>query len=58
VLDVEASYTFNDRYKIVVGAQNVLDEFDREPRVLNLGSEGSLLGLNGGFYYTSISIDL
>jgi len=61
VLDVEASYTFNDRYKIVVGAQNVLDEFDREPRVLNLGytyPEGSSLGLNGGFYYTSIRIDL
>jgi len=59
VLDVEASYTFNDRYTIVVGAQNVLDEFpDRE---LNLGytyPEASPLGFNGGFYYARIRVDL
>ncbi|MCZ6501261.1 MAG: TonB-dependent receptor, partial [Gammaproteobacteria bacterium] len=62
VLDVEAAYTFNDRYTIIVGAQNVLDEFpDKEPRVLSLGytyPEASPMGFNGGFYYTRIRVDL
>ncbi|MEE8233292.1 MAG: TonB-dependent receptor, partial [Gammaproteobacteria bacterium] len=62
VLDVEAAYTFNDRYTIVVGAQNVLDEFpDKEPRVLSLGytyPEAAPFGFNGGFYYTRVRVDL
>ena len=62
VLDVEAAYTFNDRYTIIVGAQNVLDEFpDKEPRVLSLGytyPEASPMGFNGGFYYWRFRVDL
>jgi iron complex outermembrane receptor protein len=62
VLDVEAAYTWNDRYSIVLGAQNVLDEYpDKEPRVLTLGydyPEGSPMGFNGGFYYTRFRIDM
>lgn len=62
LLDVEAAYTWDDRYTIVVGAQNVFDEFpDKEPRALTLGyeyPEGSPMGFNGGFYYTRFRVDL
>ncbi len=62
VLDVEAAYTWNDRYSIIVGAQNVLDEFpDKEPRVLTLGyeyPEAAPFGFNGGFYYTRFRVDM
>ena len=62
LLDVEAAYSFNDRFTIIVGAQNVLDEFpDKEPRVLTLGyeyPEASPMGFNGGFYYTRFRVDL
>ena len=62
LLDVEGAYTWNDRYTIVVGAQNVLDEFpDKEPRALTLGykyPESSPMGFNGGFYYTRFRLDM
>ena len=62
LLDIEAAYTFNDRYTIIVGAQNVLDEFpDKDPRALALGNkfpEASPFGFNGGFYYTRFRVDL
>jgi iron complex outermembrane recepter protein len=62
LLDLEGAYTWNDRYSIIVGAQNVLDEFpDKEPRALTLGykyPEGSPMGFNGGFYYTRFRVDM
>lgn len=62
LLDIEAAYTFNDRYTIIVGAQNVLDEFPgKDPRALALGNkfpEASPFGFNGGFYYTRFRVDL
>ncbi len=62
LLDLEAAYTFNDHYTVVVGAQNVLDNYpDKEPRALNLGykyPEGSPFGFNGGFYYTRFRVDM
>ena len=62
LLDLEAAYTWSDRYTLIVGAQNVLDEFpDKEPRALTLGykyPEGSPMGFNGGFYYTRFRIDM
>ncbi len=62
LLDLEAAYTFNDRYTVIVGAQNVLDNYpDKEPRALTLGykyPEGSPMGFNGGFYYTRFRVDM
>jgi iron complex outermembrane receptor protein len=62
LLDIEGAYTWNDRYSLVVGAQNVLDEFpDKEPRSATLGyayPEGSPMGFNGGFYYTRFRVDM
>lgn len=62
LLDVEVGYTWNDRYTLIAGAQNVLDEFpDKDPRSLSLGNkfpEASPFGFNGGFYYTRFRVDL
>ena len=53
---------WNDRQSIIVGAQNVLNEFpDKEPRELTLGykyPEGSPMSFNGGFYYPRIRVDM
>ncbi len=63
LVDVEATFTFADRYRISVGGENV---FDTEPDaeqgfVLNLvGVRKSLtspFGFNGGFWYVRASAD-
>ncbi len=62
LLDAEAAYTWSDRYTIVLGAQNMLDEFpDKEPRALTLGykyPEASPTGYSGGYYYSRFRVDL
>jgi iron complex outermembrane receptor protein len=59
IFDVEGAYTFNDRYSIIVGAQNVLDQ---EAPLLNDNLDGTIgsgntytgtspWGIEGGFWY-------
>jgi len=64
IVDVEAAYTFNDAYTVVVGAQNVFDtdagkEFDS-----GVGrssgqqfTSGSPFGSDGGFWYARFLVD-
>jgi len=64
IVDVEAAYTFNDAYTVVIGAQNVFDtdagkEFDS-----GVGSSsgqqftsGSPFGSDGGFWYARFLVD-
>jgi|TARA_B100002003_G_scaffold251548_2_gene295792 iron complex outermembrane receptor protein len=62
VLDVEASYTFSDRYTITVGAQNVLDDLlNSGSSILDTGStyhSAMQKNQNGGYYYTQIRVEL
>ena len=60
MLDAEAGYTFNDRFTIVVGADNITDEVpDENPNaaagVGNQYSQWAPGGFNGRFLYTRIS---
>ena len=59
IFDVEGAYTFNDKYSIIVGAQNVLDE---NGPLLNDNQDGTIgsgdtypgstpWGYEGGFWY-------
>ena len=56
-VDVEAAYTMNDMFTVVVGAQNLLDEYPQETTqgaqdgVGMLYPENSPYGFGGGFYY-------
>ena len=56
-VDVEAAYTMNDAFTVVVGAQNLLDEYPQETTqgaqdgVGMLYPENSPYGFGGGFYY-------
>ena len=56
-VDVEAAYTMNDTFTVVVGAQNLLDEYPQETvrgaqdGVGMLYPENSPYGFGGGFYY-------
>ncbi len=59
IFDVEAAYTFNDRYSIIVGAQNVLDQeapIDNDNLDGTIGSGNTYTGTSpwgteGGFWY-------
>ena len=61
LVDAEVAYTWRDRYTLVLGAQNLLDEYpDEDPRSLDLGNkypEDAPAGFNGGFYYSRFRID-
>ena len=68
VIDLEAAYTFNQRYSIVVGAQNAfdadapLDNFNTAgPQFSNNSgekyTESSHWGINGGFWYLRFRAD-
>ena len=56
-LDGEAAYTFNDRMTLVLGAQNLLDEYPQttaqaaQDAVGMLYPENAPYGFNGGYYY-------
>jgi iron complex outermembrane receptor protein len=61
LVDLEAAYTFADRYTVTVGAQNVFDEYPDENPLAgsfgNLYSAQSPIGFNGGFWYARLNID-
>nr|MBX2859427.1 TonB-dependent receptor [Cellvibrionaceae bacterium] len=62
LVDIEGAYTFAEQYTLVVGAQNVLDEYpDENPNaaggVGNLYSQFSPSGFGGGFYYLRLRYD-
>ena len=53
VLDVEVGYQFNDAVRLIVGAENMLDEYpDERPNASGLiYPDTSPFGFNGGYYY-------
>ncbi|MGI9284034.1 MAG: TonB-dependent receptor domain-containing protein [Pseudomonadales bacterium] len=62
IVDAEVAYTFNEKYTVTVGAQNLLDEFpDENPGaasgVGNQYSQFSPSGFGGGFYYLRLNLD-
>lgn len=65
IFDIEAAYTFNDNYSIIIGANNVFDE-DAPIEINNLdGTVGSgntftgtsPWGIEGAFYYARFRVD-
>ncbi len=61
VVDVEAAYTFNEYYTIIVGAQNVFDNTPGKDFDSGLGNSsgqiytsGSPFGQDGGFWYARV----
>ncbi len=66
IFDLEASYTFNQRYMVAVGANNILDEFGPKDPGNDDGGVGSgntyetgnPWGFDGGFYYLRVRVDL
>ena len=65
IVDVEASYTLDERYTFTIGAQNVFDESgpkDVQNRDGDIGSgnkydEGTPFGFDGGFWYLRFRAD-
>lgn len=63
IVDVEGTLTFQDRYRVTLGAENVFDELpDREqdPTLGFLGVTRALTspwGFNGGFWYLRLAAD-
>jgi iron complex outermembrane receptor protein len=60
IVDAEVAYTWNERTTIVLGAQNLLDEFpDDNPNaaagVGNKYSQFTPFGFNGGFWYLRVN---
>jgi iron complex outermembrane receptor protein len=54
IVDSEVAYNFNDSLRLIVGAENLLDEYpsELEQNVSGLVyAETSPFGFNGGFYY-------
>lgn len=57
LIDFEAAYTFRDRYTLVVGADNVFDEYPDTDALYPDFSNGGIypnsspFGFNGGFWY-------
>ncbi|TQV76039.1 TonB-dependent receptor [Exilibacterium tricleocarpae] len=63
LVDAEVAYTFNEKYTVTFGAQNLLDEFpDENPDGADQAgrrySQFSPSGFNGGFYYLRLRYDL
>ena len=62
---MEAAYTFNDRFSVIVGAQNLFDEFgpvDQDNLDGTIGSgntfeTGTPFGFDGGFWYLRLRAD-
>jgi iron complex outermembrane receptor protein len=63
MVDIEAAYTFKDRYSIIVGADNVFDEFPETHFLFPDFSFGekypasSPIGYHGGFWYVRLSAE-
>jgi iron complex outermembrane recepter protein len=65
IFDLELSYTLNNRYTFIAGAQNLFDKFpDKDPNRLSAGNSGneyttsSPWGMDGGFWYLRFRADL
>jgi iron complex outermembrane receptor protein len=69
VFDMEAAYTFNDRYTVVVGGMNIFDQGGAKDGNNSAGpdfsdnsgqkySESTHWGINGGFWYLRFRADL
>ncbi len=63
LVDLEARFTFAERYTVAVGGENIFDEFpddEQDPTSQFLGVNYALTspyGFNGGFYYLRLSAD-
>ena len=68
VFDMEAAYTFNDRYTVVVGGMNIFDQGGAKDLNNSAGpdfsdnsgqkySESTHWGINGGFWYLRFRAD-
>ncbi len=62
-MDIEATLTFNDRYRITVGGDNVFDtepDLEQDGILQVLGARTSItspFGNNGGFWYVRLAAD-
>ena len=59
IVDLEASYSFNDSLSLILGAQNIFDTTPDENQgaragVGNVYSQFSPFGFNGAFYYARV----
>lgn len=68
IFDMEAAYTFNERYTVVVGGQNIFDQDAPSDAFNDAGpnfsdnsgqkyTESSHWGINGGFWYLRFRAD-
>ncbi len=62
LVDAEAAYQINDQMGVVIGAQNIFDQFPEENPgarggVGNRYSQFSPFGFNGGFWYARFNYD-
>lgn len=65
LLDLEAAYTFNDNYSVIIGANNILDqdaplEDDNRDGTIGLGAKfdaSTPWGIEGAFYYARFRVD-
>jgi iron complex outermembrane receptor protein len=60
LFDIEAAYTFRDRFTVAVGADNVFDEYPDTDFLYPDFSSGRIypdsspFGFNGGFWYVRL----
>ncbi|PTQ07784.1 TonB-dependent receptor [Sphingomonas oleivorans] len=68
LFDLEVSYTFNEKYKLAVGAENIFDNYPDRDRRGVYPSTGALangriylddspIGFNGGFWYVRAGVN-
>jgi len=63
LVDLEARFTFGERYKFTIGGENIFDtvpDREQDPTSLFLGVRPSLtspFGVNGAFWYARASVD-
>lgn len=64
IVDLEASYAFNDNYRVAIGATNLFDEYPDEVESAFLQQAFGIIypgsspyGYNGGSYYIRLSAD-
>ncbi|MGH8130869.1 MAG: TonB-dependent receptor plug domain-containing protein, partial [Steroidobacteraceae bacterium] len=63
LVDLEARFTFGERYQFTIGGENIFDtlpDTEQDPTSLFLGVRPSLtspFGVNGAFWYARASVD-
>lgn len=63
LVDLEARFSFGERFMVAIGGENIFDEFpddEQDPTSRFLGVNHALTspyGFNGGFYYLRLSAD-